>query len=212
MNEKLSRSEQSRINGARSKGPKTREGKLRSSMNHFIHGRRSQYFTVLKEEDQSAFLALRTDLVRALRPANPLERRLVNELASIEWRLQRLAMMETAVLDHECRFQRVAVQPEEPDPDPGVIVSLAAHNLVEHSRLPAYLGNHAAQLIYQREAAFRYLRYLRDTTPPFANTTQTIHSTPLNAKKRAPNKPHSNPRQEAPAEPLPSVPEEPVTP
>lgn len=207
MNERLSRSEQSRINGSRSQGPKTAEGKLRSSMNHFIHGRRSQYFTVLTEEDHAAFRALRADLVRDLRPSTATERRLVHELTSVEWRLQRLAMMETALLDHECRAERIAFATEEPHLDPGVVVSTATHHLIEHSKLPAYLGTHTAQLIYQREAILRHLRTLRHTTPIPAHPTSAIPSTPPNPTGRAPRQPH--PKPAAPAAPVATRPGDP---
>ena len=189
----LTRAEQSRINGARSKGPVTPEGKLRSATKHFVHGRHSQYFTLLKEEDAKAFRDLRHDLEQVLAPRNPFERRLVRELASIEWRLQRLAMMETAILDHECRAQRLALERDLERPDPGVIVSTAAHHLLESSPLPAFLATRSSQLTYQRDATLRHLSALRRTSPHSLGQPQSLDSRPLRPEIRTPVEPSLNP-------------------
>jgi hypothetical protein len=52
------RAEASRINGARSRGPKTPEGKARSSQNALKHGFRVQKHVVLPGEDAAAFQPL----------------------------------------------------------------------------------------------------------------------------------------------------------
>src|SRR5688572_13829369 len=52
------RAEASRRNGARSRGPKTPEGKARSAQNALKHGLRAQKYVVLPEEDGAEFAEL----------------------------------------------------------------------------------------------------------------------------------------------------------
>jgi hypothetical protein len=56
------RAEASRRNGARSRGPKTPEGKARSAQNAFKHGMRAQKYVVLPEEDADEFADLEAEV------------------------------------------------------------------------------------------------------------------------------------------------------
>lgn len=85
----ISRSEQSRINGAKSRGPKTAEGKARSSLNAVKHGRYATNAVVLSNEDPNAFENLVARYVQRIQPADSIEYNLVRELASFDWRLAR---------------------------------------------------------------------------------------------------------------------------
>jgi hypothetical protein len=62
------RAEASRRNGAKSRGPKTTEGKARSSQNALKHGFRAQKHVVLDDEDAAEFAALEAALVEELAP------------------------------------------------------------------------------------------------------------------------------------------------
>jgi len=96
-----SRSEQSRINGAKSKGPTTPEGKSKSSKNALSHGLTANVHTVLHFESSAAYTENLDAWVDNLRPADKVELRLVNSLANLQWRLERLALMETSLLNVE---------------------------------------------------------------------------------------------------------------
>jgi hypothetical protein len=67
------RAEASRKNGARSRGPKTEEGKARSAQNALKHGMRAQKHLVLPEEDAAEFAALEATLVEELAPVGALQ-------------------------------------------------------------------------------------------------------------------------------------------
>jgi hypothetical protein len=67
------RAEASRRNGAKSQGPKTPEGKARSSQNALKHGLRAQKHVVLHDEDAAAFQALEAALVEELAPEGALQ-------------------------------------------------------------------------------------------------------------------------------------------
>ena len=96
-----SRSEQSRINGAKSKGPTTPEGKSKSSKNALSHGLTANIHTVLHFESSAAYTENLDAWVDNLRPVDKVELRVVNSIANLQWRLERLALMETSLLNVE---------------------------------------------------------------------------------------------------------------
>ena len=67
------RAEASRRNGARSRGPKTEEGKARSAQNALKHGMRAQQHLVLPDEDGAEFADLEAALVAELAPVGALQ-------------------------------------------------------------------------------------------------------------------------------------------
>lgn len=97
----LTRPEQSRINGAKSKGPATATGKARSSRNALKHGLTAKKHTVLDVEDKSEYDAVSNAAVDEFRPQSAYALRLVEKLAHLDWRLERLAILETAYLNHQ---------------------------------------------------------------------------------------------------------------
>jgi hypothetical protein len=95
---KPTRAEAARLNGAKSRGPRTPEGKARSSRNALKHGLTAQAFALLPGEDADAYAALLAGLVRRYRPADELAAHLVQRLASVMWRQQRADRLEAEVL------------------------------------------------------------------------------------------------------------------
>ena len=63
----------SRKNGARSRGPKTPEGKARAAQNALKHGLRAQKHVVLPEEDGREFAALVAAFIEELSPVGALQ-------------------------------------------------------------------------------------------------------------------------------------------
>jgi hypothetical protein len=66
------RAEASRRNGAKSRGPKTPEGKARAAQNALKHGMRAQKYLVLPEEDAGEFAGLEAALIEELAPVGAL--------------------------------------------------------------------------------------------------------------------------------------------
>ena len=79
----------SRKNGARSRGPKTPEGKARSSQNALKHGLRAQKYVVLPEEDGAEFAEFEAALMEELAPVGALQAVLARRVAVAAWRLAR---------------------------------------------------------------------------------------------------------------------------
>jgi hypothetical protein len=88
------RAEASRRNGAKSRGPKTPEGKARSAQNALKHGLRAQEYVVLPEEDADEFAGLEAALIAELAPVGALQMVLARRVAVAAWRLARADRIE----------------------------------------------------------------------------------------------------------------------
>ncbi len=86
---KLSRSEQARINGAKSKGPKTEEGKAKCAHANITHGAYAARISTLPFEDQEIYAAIWQAAVDQLNPRNTLELNLVSQYVDWTWRADR---------------------------------------------------------------------------------------------------------------------------
>jgi hypothetical protein len=84
----------SRRNGARSRGPKTPEGKARSRLNAIKHGMRAAMHVVLPDEHAVEFQALQEALLDELAPDGALQLVLARRVAVAAWRLARADRME----------------------------------------------------------------------------------------------------------------------
>jgi hypothetical protein len=91
----------SRINGARSRGPRTPEGKARAAQNALKHGLRAERFVTVGDEDPAAFEALESALIEELAPDGALQRLLASRIARAAWRLERTERIEAALFAHD---------------------------------------------------------------------------------------------------------------
>ncbi len=89
------RAEASRRNGAKSRGPKTSNGKARSARNALKHGFRAQYYVVLPDEDAAAFAVHEAALMEELAPDGALQTVLTQRIVAATWRLARAERLET---------------------------------------------------------------------------------------------------------------------
>jgi hypothetical protein len=87
-----------RANGALSRGPKTPEGKRRSSLNALRHGLLSKG-VVLQNESEETFNIVLAQHHAKLRPADDVEACAVEEMVASAWRLRRLWSIETRLFD-----------------------------------------------------------------------------------------------------------------
>jgi len=86
-----------RANAAKSTGPRTGEGRRRSSLNAIRHGLTGQT-VVLPNEDMEAYLRHSKEIVDSLRPETPVERQLAQRWADQQWRLNRVPSITEAML------------------------------------------------------------------------------------------------------------------
>src|SRR5580692_4411031 len=92
-------SQTARINGAKSNGPITPEGKARSSDNSRRHGLTAS--VLLDGESDEHFQLLLADYMDQFQPQTGVETDLVEVMAISRWRLRRLLAIETHQFDNE---------------------------------------------------------------------------------------------------------------
>jgi hypothetical protein len=93
------RAEAARRNGAKSRGPKSAEGKARSAQNALKHGLRAQKYLVLPEEDGAEFAELEASLIEELAPVGALQTLLARRVAVAAWRVGRADRIETELFE-----------------------------------------------------------------------------------------------------------------
>jgi hypothetical protein len=173
----LKQIEASRRNGARSKGPKTPRGKqisaansafstgpvtpagkAVSSRNALRHGLLASS-VVLPSEVREGFEDLLADLHAELLPETPIEHRLVEVLAVIDWRRMRLWCIEMGQVAHELHAQERANDPivdAEASQIPFMATSIAFGTLITRNRGIDSIKRHEADANreYRRTLAF----------------------------------------------------------
>src|SRR5688572_28422787 len=87
-----------RANALKSTGPRTIEGRKRSSVSALRHGLTAQTLD-LPHEDNAAYDEIRASLYQQYEPATQQECMLVDQLASAWWRTLRVRQIETDMLD-----------------------------------------------------------------------------------------------------------------
>jgi hypothetical protein len=92
------RSSTSRVNGAKSRGPVTDEGKLASSQNSLKHGLYSADLLLVNENSEE-FLNLKECLVNSIKPEDEYEMLLITRLAVGHTKLNRVLKIETEMLN-----------------------------------------------------------------------------------------------------------------
>jgi hypothetical protein len=108
------------LNAQHSTGPRSDEGKARSSRNAIKHGLFSREL-LLPGEDPAALSSLREGMLRRLGPRDVLEMQLVEQYIRCAWKLRRLRSAEhQAYLDemHTMRQQLLQSRPDTPQPLP----------------------------------------------------------------------------------------------
>jgi hypothetical protein len=135
-----------RANSRHSTGPRTDSGKQRSSLNALRHGLTAAS-AVLPSEDQAAFDAHRRGFFDEYQPATPTETQLVQELADTSWRLNRIPLLEAALLDRAAN----------PPSDQAAI----DFDIVDAHRALATLGLHYQRLSRQFQKTVEHLREIQ---------------------------------------------------
>ena len=109
------RAAQARINGAKSLGPTSAEGKAKSSQNSLKHGFSAKANILIDPDDSAAWTDHLAGYRESYLPTNYAERDIVDELAAISWRKARLVAAETALLDFQLSVQEHKIDEHFPD-------------------------------------------------------------------------------------------------
>jgi hypothetical protein len=157
-----------RRNSHRSTGPRTADGIRASSLNALQHGLRSQ-LTVIPGENEADFRALFDAFAEEAAPESPRDLAAVRKIAVCEWRLRRIAAIETEMFtqalqqpaedptidSNEAIVERLAAQQAAPPPSP--LATLAGRFLKGDIKHFGALTRYEASLNRQYNQAWRDL-------------------------------------------------------
>ncbi len=150
-----------RANGAKSRGPKTPEGRARSARNAITHGLSSETI-VLENESTERFESLRQAYIDQFAPANQVEADLVDQIVAARWRLERAWGMETAFLDLEILKQRPQIEREFEEIAEPTRTALAFKALCEDSSALTNLNRYEIRCQRTINRTLETLRRLRE--------------------------------------------------
>ena len=153
----INRAEVNKANAQHSTGPKTPEGKQRSSLNALRHGLTGQ-LVVTPTEDLQAYQHHITSSTDEYHPEGATEAHLVQSLADSSWRLNRVAILEANLLT-----LAAARQPNPIDDAPGQVQDAMAivAALESQSKTLANLSLHSQRLSRQFDKTVAQLRELQ---------------------------------------------------
>jgi hypothetical protein len=104
--------EASRNNGAKSNGPKSKEGKANAAKNSNRHNLTGSYLILLSTEDPVEFLHHENEYLRRFQPIDGVEGDLVRKLIAASWREKRMDVMEASILELEMQKQAPKISRE----------------------------------------------------------------------------------------------------
>ena len=140
------KSETSRINGAKSHGPKTPEGKEASSRNSLKHGFTSSKTFILHCESAEEYKEFLAEHIAIHQPVTAPEKELVDQMAIARWRIRRFVAAETDLLDTEMVRNRDKVNKEFAPADSAVHLAMAIRSLADESRALSLMSRYESLL------------------------------------------------------------------
>jgi hypothetical protein len=178
------KSETSRINGAKSHGPKTPEGKEASSRNALKHGFTVGKTFIMECESADEYQDFLAEHMTIHQPATPAEKELVDQMAIARWRIRRFVAAETALLDSEMLRNRDAVSKEFGPTHSDVHLAMAIRSLADDSRALSLMSRYESR--HQRThdkayAALRELQKSRASQPPPEPEKKVVRNEPTAA-------------------------------
>jgi hypothetical protein len=187
-NSKLTRAEASRINGAKSRGPKTQAGRDRSSQNAIRHGFLADS-VVLQGEDREVFQQTLDYHIEKFQPKDDVEQDLIDEMVAAGWRMRRLWWIETELFNKATK--------NATDPTVSSRVASAFCSLAEGNKLHL-LDRYESRLHKMYQRAFKTLLDIRksEELPPPPNEPEP--EPPTEEIPQQPNEPETVPTTKTP--------------
>jgi hypothetical protein len=155
------KSDTARTNGARSHGPKSPETRAISSQNALRHGFTACNTTLLKCENPDEFEDSIAQHFAAYHPAGAAQEALVNEMISARWRIRRLRVVETQLIDLEMLRNHSEIEEKYEEPDTTMQLAEAVRALTEDQRSLSVLSRYESRLFRMHDRAYRTLRELQ---------------------------------------------------
>ncbi len=152
----LRQAEAARINGAKSLGPITPEGKLRVAHNAVKHGLLGKAL-LLRGESAELLEHLRQSFVAIHQPANDAEYLIVEEIVAAKWRLRRVWSIETRLLQFETDTMQAELEADFDNIDIATRIALGYRKDCDNSRALANLDRQEARLAREARRAEKHL-------------------------------------------------------
>lgn len=123
----------------------------------------------------------------------------MQQIASIDWRLHRLILIETAILEKELKRQYYVLAQLDREPDQVEMLAEAAKAADRDSTYPRHLAAQQSRLIRDRNALLRTLAQMRKLAPAVEISTELVSKeqfplrrpTPLTREANQPGQPAS---------------------
>ena len=176
------KSDTARVNGAKSQGPKTAQGREISSHNSTKHGLSARNPVVLECENAAHFEAVHDSQMEIHQPATPAEKDLVDQMVAARWRILRLQSIESDLLDTELR-QKEEIELEL-DSGRKTRLSEAYTAQANNSRAMALASRHEARLNRMYQTSYKVLRDLQASR--LKQSTQTAAPEPAQPRRPGP--------------------------
>ena len=158
----MTRSEASRANGAKSKGPKTPQGKKNSSMNAVKHGMTARY-PIFTNEDRTKFENHRQEFYDEWQPQSPSERACIERMVMSLWRENRGMHWEAAMIDLQMDKQRAEIAEKYDGPlDPPTYTVTAVRIIMDETTAFDRLQRYEARAQRTYDRALKQLLQLQD--------------------------------------------------
>ena len=165
------KSETARINGAKSQGPVTPEGRAKSSANSRTHGLAAKYVRFHSEPDEH-FQLLHADYIDQFQPQTGVEADLVEVMVIARWRLRRLLALETHLFDTEMVRREKHIDKEFDIMGPDARLAYVFEKMADEGHAIAMVIRYEGSLNRSYDKAFKHLLVLqsrRDSPPPAPN-------------------------------------------
>src|SRR5712691_2229264 len=158
-------SESARINGAKTHGPTSAEGKKKSSRNSLRHGCTASHTIILACEDPEDFERMVEKYDTMYKPVTLEEEDLVAEMISARWRIRRATGVETNLLDCEMVTEEPKLKQKFVEVDCGMVLASAFRSLADESHSMTLLMRYESRLRRMHKQAHAILLRLRQERP-----------------------------------------------
>jgi hypothetical protein len=126
------RQEAGRRNGAKGKGRKTPEGRVRSAQNALKHGLSCSQPKVIIHEEEPAFRLLRKRFIAFFQPRNQGELLLVESIVEAKWAVERAEEMERQIINLEILTMQDEMRAQHMPSIPIIAVRVGAYRGAIH--------------------------------------------------------------------------------
>jgi hypothetical protein len=154
-------SEASKINGAKSNGPTTEEGKAKSARNSHRHNLTGANIVLLSNEDPVEFRAHAHSYLDRFAPIDLVEHNLVKQMIAASWRLARISSWECSLFEIQMDRQRDELAKEFSYLDGHARQILALLDLADKTSALTLLQRYQSAARRSYASAFRTLKELQ---------------------------------------------------